>query len=67
MAFREWWCDESRSDEDNRHIGYEYAKEAWDYQQQRIDELEAFVRDVANCNYDYPELKAQDLLAQEGE
>lgn len=39
MTFEEWWCDESRSDEDNRHIGYEYAKEAWDYQQQRIDEL----------------------------
>lgn len=40
MTFEEWWCDESRSDEDNRHIGYEYAKEAWDYQQNRIDELE---------------------------
>ena len=35
--------------------------------QARIDELEAFVRDVANRNYDYPELKAQDLLAQEQE
>lgn len=70
MAFREWWCDESRSDEDNRHIGYEYAKEAWDFQQQRIDELEEWIACIADDHPQIPDWiqqSARSLLAQDQE
>lgn len=60
MTFEEWFVENKQWD------NYEDpVKAAWDYQQARIDELEEFVRDVAAYNYDHPELKAQDLLAQE--
>ena len=70
MTFWDWWCDESISDEDNRHIGHEYAEEAWNYQQKRIDKLEQWIAAIADDHPQIPDWiqqSARSLLAQEGE
>jgi replicative DNA helicase len=71
MTFKEWMQKNnySLSDIDEQEAEF-LMGEAWNYQQQRIDELEQWIAAIADDHKQIPDWiqqSARSLLAQEGE
>ena len=63
MTFEYWWEEIKGFHEDDVSL---FAKEAWDYQQARIEALEAAATDVVECGVDamaYDRRQVLDALA----
>ena len=65
MTFEEWW-EAGYSNQ----VDMDCARQAWDFQQQRIDELEQWIAAIADDHPQIPDWiqqSAKSLLAQEKE
>ena len=61
MTFNEWWYGIGTIYEQ----GYDQAKEAWDTQQKRIDELEEWIKATEHHLPDWVKHSAKCLLTKE--